>query len=71
VLAEKVGTLNLKSRKNRSGVAKKRARKVGSQKFLLGTAGQTQQGSRLVEARLGPCMCPLYLGCRHKKRKDC
>jgi hypothetical protein len=40
VLAEKVGTLDLKSKKkNRSGAAKKRARKVGSQKLLLGTAG--------------------------------
>ena len=59
VLAENDGNLALKSRKkNRSGAAKKQARKVGSQRFLLGSAGQTQQGSRLGAARPGPCRCP-------------
>jgi len=58
VLAEKVGNLALKSRKkNRSGATKKQARKAGSQRFLLRSAGQPQQGSSLGAARPGPCRC--------------
>jgi hypothetical protein len=72
VLAVSFGNLDLKIRKkNRSGATKKRARKAGSQRLLLGTAGQYQQGSRLGAARPEPSKCPVYLGCTHKKRKDC
>jgi len=72
VPAEKVGTLALKSRKkNRSGASKKQAKNVGSHRLLLGSAGQPPQGSRVGGARPGPCRCPVCLGCRNKKRKDC
>jgi hypothetical protein len=55
VLAEKVSTLALKSRKkNCSGTAKKGAKNVGSQRLLLGSTGQLLQGSRVGQPAPDP-----------------